>query len=453
MNDYELDFEINRVLKESTQAVPEVVSSRVDQTLLSVKKRKRVSRKAAIGVTAAAASLALLVGSSFVSPTIAKALTNTPLIGSVFEMIGDAGLQLSGQKGLATKLNQAAEDQGIRMTVTEVLYDGIRLAIGYTVEADHFVSSLDADMLINGEPIETLLSSSSSSKIGHNQYTGYMDYEADGTLPDQFKLTLKLNSIQQYSNETGWQTTKGSWKFQLPVSKLTEGISVHSFEELPPSATSGETTLSVKKVTMTPAVTAINVELDGKETAEELGFFIYDDKGRQLQSFGYRGDNLQSDDKNRYKSEYRIRFAPIEAIPDYFIIQPYNLDTSGKQLERSQITFNPLQQLPITLSQGDIGSITVTQIEFQPDKTVLHYKVEGSDPFAQASSFWLEDNYKQPISLLESTRLVDRSTYSFTQVYAPLPLDEIKGKSLYLAGWKLSAPDIREDLAVKIPLK
>ncbi|MGO4539558.1 DUF4179 domain-containing protein [Paenibacillus sp. 2TAB19] len=453
MNDHELDFELNRLLKESTQAVPEVVSSRVDQTLLSLKKRKRVPRKAAIGVTAAAASLALLVGSSFVSPTIAKALTNTPLIGSVFEMIGDAGLQLSGQKGLATKLNQAAEDQGIRMTVTEVLYDGIRLAIGYTVEADHFVSSLDADMLINGEPIETLLGSGGSSQIGDNQYTGYMDYEADGTLPDQFELTLKLNSIQHYSNETGWQTTKGSWKFRLPVSKLTEGISVRSFEESPPSATSGETTLSVKKVTMTPAVTAINVELDEKRTVEELGFFIYDDKGQQLQSFGYRGDNLHSDEQDRYKSEYRIRFAPIEAIPDYFIIQPYNLDTSGKSLERSEIAFDPRQQLPITLSQGEIGSISVTDAEFLPDKTILHYTVEGSDPFSQANSFWLEDANNQPITQLGGTRLADRSTYSFTQEYAPLSLDDMNGKSIYLAGWKLPLPDIREDLAIKIPLK
>ncbi|MDQ0063934.1 DUF4179 domain-containing protein [Paenibacillus harenae] len=452
MNDHEPDMELNRMLRQSYSPVPELVSSRVDETLLSLKKRNRLPRKAAVGVTAAVASLALLVGSSFVSPTIAGALTNTPLIGSVFEMVGDAGLQLSGQKGIATKLNQAAEDKGIRMTVTDVLYDGIRLAIGYTIEAEHFVTPSNAEMLINGEPVETLLGGGGSSEVGNNQYTGYLDYEADGTLPDQFELTLKLKGIQHYSNDTGWQTTKGSWNFRLPVSKLTEGITVRSFDETPPSATSGETTLSVKKVTMTPAITAINVELAEKSTVVERGFFVYDDKGQQLQYSGYRGYSDYSKELDLYKTEYRIHFSPIEALPEFLVIKPYKLDTSGKTLVKNQTAFDP-ELLPIALTQGGTGTVTITEAELLPDKTVLHFKVEGLDPFNQANSFWLEDGNGELLTKLGAPKLADRSTYSFTQEYAPLQLEDSSGKSMYLAGWKLPAPAIWDELAVKIPVK
>lgn len=453
MNDQELDMELNRILTESAPTVSELVRSRVDETLLALKKQKRFPRKAAIGVTAAAAALALLVGSSFVSPTIARALTNTPLIGSVFEMVGDAGLYLSGQKGLATKLNQAAEDKGIRMTVTEVLYDGIRLAIGYTIESDNYVASLNADALINGKPVETLLGGGGSSKVGDNQYTGYLDYEANGTLPDQFELTLRLKSLQQYTDEEGWQTKKGSWEFRLPVSKLTEGITVRSFEETPPSAASGDTILSVKKVTITPAITAINVEVAEQSTVVDRGFSVYDDKGQQLDYFSYRGESDYSKEQDRYKTEYLIRFAPIEALPEFLVIKPYKLDTSGKPLERNEVPFDPQQPLPVTFSQGEAGKVTITEADLLPDKMVLHFKVEGSDPYTQAGSFWLEDGNKQPLTQLGGTRLVDRSTYTFTQEYAPITPGNTNGISLYLAGWKLPAPAFSDELAVKIPIK
>lgn len=449
MNDHELDMALNRLLKQSSPPVPESVSSRVDQTLQSLKKRKRFPRKAAIGITAAAASLALLAGTSLVSPTIAKALSNTPIIGSVFEIIGDAGLQLSGQKGLVTKLNVAAEDQGVRMTVTDVLYDGIRLVIGYTIEAEHSAMPSNVDMLINGEPINTPLGGGGSSPYSEGFYTGYIDYEANGELPDQFELTLKLKSMQYYEEPAGMQFVNGAWNFKLPVSKLKEGITVHSFDPAL-QATSDNRTLAVNELTLTPAITALNVDLIEKSITENKGFFLYDDKGKQIQYYSYRGDLDYFEDKDLYKGIYNIRFAPFEDKPDYLVIKPYKFHTSIGQFSRKQTAFD-LGSLPVTLTQGEAGSVTITEVEQLPDKTVLHFQVEGSDPYNQAGSVWLEDGNGQPLTKLSSHMLVDRNTYSFTQEYQPLPSDD--ANRIHLVSWQLPAPEIWDELAVRIPLK
>jgi hypothetical protein len=82
--------------REKETSLPPIVKERMDQTLASLpEKHHRFSMRRA--AWSGAAAVALLIGGTiaagFVSPTMAQALKRIPLIGTVFETVGDYGLK------------------------------------------------------------------------------------------------------------------------------------------------------------------------------------------------------------------------------------------------------------------------------------------------------------------------------------------------------------------------
>ncbi len=58
------------------------------------------------------------IGLGFVSPRVAQALRQVPLIGSIFELAGDPGMKNASTNGFATPVNETVTDAGISITVT-----------------------------------------------------------------------------------------------------------------------------------------------------------------------------------------------------------------------------------------------------------------------------------------------------------------------------------------------
>ncbi|MUT68005.1 DUF4179 domain-containing protein [Paenibacillus sp. NEAU-GSW1] len=457
MDNNELDIELRGVLQKTASPVPDAIRLRIDETLLSLNPQKGRSKRSrsitAKGLVAAAALFLLLASTSLFSPIMAQALSDAPIIGSVFQAIGDAGIRLSDEKGLVTKLNEAAEDQGIEMTITEVLYDGIRLSIGYRIRTEDDLRPGEVELRINGKEPSSY-SSSGNWYQTEDGYSGILTYDANDKWPKRFNLTIHLKSMDNFTRVkegSGVGVIKGSWKFKLPVRKLKEGLTVRTFDEDPPSTSFGEKQIAVTGVILTPAVTAISLNLtapDG-DSPFDSRYFVYDDQGRQLESFGSSSTSEAYKEGEAHTTKVWVHAAPLQSVPKYLTLKPYNAGygSSPATLSKTPVIRN---QLPVTIQQGEAGTITVTEIEVLSDKTKVYYYVEGSDPYRQAYSLMLEDSdgnsYAHPDSL--PTAATGKS-YAFVQDFLPVAAD----KSLVLVTAELPAPKIFEELAIQIPLK
>ena len=85
----------------------------------------------------------LIIGSAFVSPAMAKVLSNIPGFNSVFEFAGDRGLKIASEKGLSDTIEQTVTDQNISLTFQDVFFDGTRLSLGYIQENARYLGELD----------------------------------------------------------------------------------------------------------------------------------------------------------------------------------------------------------------------------------------------------------------------------------------------------------------------
>ena len=75
----------------------------------------------------------LISSSAFVSPAFANTLKSIPVIGSIFTIIGDKGLQEVEKSGLSKSTNEEISVGDSTFKITDVIYDGSRLSIGYII--------------------------------------------------------------------------------------------------------------------------------------------------------------------------------------------------------------------------------------------------------------------------------------------------------------------------------
>jgi len=458
MNDSWIDEELGRLLKLEGIATPPLVRARVDETLasLSLPTGRRVWRKVGYASIAACVAFGGIVGASLVNPDIAKAFRSLPILGSVFEMLGDDGIRQSGKAGLSSRSSVTAEDQGIAMTITEVLYDGVRLSVGYVIEGGGDLRPERPEMIVNGKPVN--FSAGARSEKAKEINVGLIDYKPTDLLPDQFTLKLEYRKMQDWESKADGipQTIKGDWTFTIPVKKLTDGVSVYAFgDQDAPRIQSQDVTLTAKKVTFSPATTSVEVDMIEPAALEQIPFRqntfqLLDDRGVLLQYISSSGSSQGNDGDKLRLTEHRLEFAPIGRIPEYLIIRPYSIqfEAGGQQPVYHTAPLNQ-QQLPVTLSQGVVGKLTVSRIEFMADETELYYDIEGSNPYEQAYTVWLEDDsgnkYKNTMPQLIQA---EPGRYQFVMKLPPIDAQ----KRLTLSTIELKAPEIDNQLELKIPI-
>ncbi|RXZ82620.1 DUF4179 domain-containing protein [Paenibacillaceae bacterium] len=466
MNEHWEDKELIHKLQQRSEAVPPAISLRVDETLASLRRKPRFLRKAVYSGAAACIIFIGIAGANIVSPHMVQALKNVPVLGSAFEMIGDVGLQLSSRMGLASKVNETATDQGITMTITEVLYDGIRLSIGYIIETSHDLRPDGEILFVNGKKVG-FSSGGSGLPVNDQLYTGVLSYELRDTPLDHFNLILQFDHMVDWGIADQPQQIQGIWRFNLPVAKLKEGIRVHTFDQ-PPTARHLNKTIRVNKVTLTPAVTAIELDEfesvtsehnnaaqgDGLELLQQLqteSYQVFDDKGLLLQNLGDSGHGTTRDGDKEHLTKRRISLAPLSSPPEYLLIRPVihsrqvGTDKGFTYIEDTM----DVTKLPLTLSQGKAGQVTITNIEFREDQTLLQFRVEGDDPYRQAGSVWLTDQHGKPFmrSIVDLVA-VKGEPYTFSQKFPPIDSQQLlKVKTI-----AIDPPEIVSELELRIPL-
>lgn len=314
------------------------IMSRLDTDPLLVEassKTRRITtvRSIATSIAAAAVAFVLLIGVSFLSPTVAESMRHMPGVSSLFRLAGDLGLQAADEKGLITSSSQSVTHHGLTLSIPVAAYDGLRVAVGIersglselqeSSSRNTLMESLsDIQLLIDGKSIGDYAYNQHSVGIitvpGENENSAILMFsdmrEQEGkSLPDKFDLTVKLtvSGIQE------------PYQMTIPVSMQTKD----SVTMNPNISKSGSPlTITYNKIELTPITTSLAARLTVSQgsplTAQDfdlVGFEICDDKGRTVKLLN--GSGLHED--NGKTILFNLLYQPYDPIPASITIKPY----------------------------------------------------------------------------------------------------------------------------------
>ncbi|AIQ39195.1 DUF4179 domain-containing protein [Paenibacillus sp. FSL R7-0297] len=258
----------------------EQIMNRIEH--MEIKRGSKLFKK-----TLAAACVAVMIGlgtvtAGFISPVWADTLSQFPVFSSIFKHMEDPGLKLAAEKGLTTSPNMSVTKDGVTLSVTEVFYDGARLAIGFeragimdervlaeitdfkTHDFDQSTKGLlglPVVTQVSGEPIN--FGSSSTGDVHGQPHTLLLELNNlrnTAALGDEFKVDIQVPVAQ----------IAEPFEFQVTVKKVTEGVI-----NLTPGqgASKGSFQYTVKSLDITPATLRLIVTSEGEvpASAEQTG--------------------------------------------------------------------------------------------------------------------------------------------------------------------------------------
>ncbi|WP_019156393.1 DUF4179 domain-containing protein [Robertmurraya massiliosenegalensis] len=247
----------------------------IQRAEIKVKKKNHLLR---ILPAAAVLFLTTVITLGFSFPSFAEKL---PVIGNIFKLFEDNDREYIFEEydSYTTKLDITEESNGVRITLTEAVYDGENITIAYMIDSEH---DLGEEPIIESDPnyFKELHGQTSGTqltkKLDEHKYAGiYTVNILNGNRPDSINFTLEGISI--FSLEDRKNQTEGNWSFNFTLDKVESDI--QKFEN---RVTKGEgMEVELKNMTTTPISTSFyfNQSVDRKVWREEklsAVFFDYE---------------------------------------------------------------------------------------------------------------------------------------------------------------------------------
>ena len=286
--------------------IDNIIDSAIDKAVEDKLKLKKKNKRKVIGTVAASLGLFLTLG--ITSPAFAS---NIPVIGSVFEEIQDK-IGFSGRyTNYATGVNQTVYDNGIGMTLSEILCDGQSLYVTYVVESeepfkytkykydpvrDYDITEETANRIVGTQLLDESYSkvSFSNNQLDNTGVAGlegrYIDdhtfvgverynlYELFTEIPDEFEFEVKYKRLVgiPWRDTEKDQVFKGNWNFKVPVKvdkSITEEIIIDNIND---------DGLGVSKIMITPF--EIRIETVHNKNEAPLSYYTHakDENGDSL---------------------------------------------------------------------------------------------------------------------------------------------------------------------------
>lgn len=92
---------------------------------------KRIWKK--YGLISAVLAFVFIIGIGFASPALAQ---DIPIISNVFEYLNSKNIVGDEYVKYSENVNQSKTDNGITLSIEDVVYDGVNLSIGYVVKSE-----------------------------------------------------------------------------------------------------------------------------------------------------------------------------------------------------------------------------------------------------------------------------------------------------------------------------
>lgn len=326
MTTFKWEQELRQEGQARLQPVPEPIRTRQDDVYASLADlpapgagtRRRQTRKAIARTAGAAAAAAIigLMGSAYVSPVMAKSLKAWPVVGSIFEMTDDLGLQTADVRGLAAEPGVKVTHDGITLGIPQVMYDGIRLSLavqregrelpgglsevnrtgeGENAELVYPVGSIkDFEVFIDGTSLKAMKGEQRPSMVAkpssdpHSmlfELTSFSNQNAEAWMPDRFTLTAKFTM----------EGVAEPFVLELPVEKNAARLILPAAEE----RTADGIKLTLEQLKFTPVSTAVMMRIEQTASSSPLKPAnliqeLWDDQGRPVQlvsGLGLSGDD------------------------------------------------------------------------------------------------------------------------------------------------------------------
>lgn len=410
----------------------------IAQTVSGTKMKKPKKRILMYSMSAAVVGFGLFIGSAMISPAMAKVASHIPIVGTFFNDVGDEGLKVAGQKGLTQFVDQSAKDNGITLTINEIFYDGTRLTIGFTQESLLPLGEMERPVIeVDGKEIN-FSSGSSGEFVTPQKYKGVVDITPTEELPEEFKMKIRIDAVGM---------VPGNWTFKFPVRqsnevkviKLSEVIKLKGAE------------LNVNSLKIGPAGTVLNMKViaeSGKLDPNSLEFYLIDDKGSVINFLNGRA-NGETVDGKEYAALQRL-YEPLDDSVRRVKVIPYRIEFPLEDLKEESIKLDNIQ-LPFTMSQGELGEIIITDIDYTENRTIVYYDVKSEAIFdnnASMNPLWIEDSNGKKLILDEKPFAERIKDQSFKKEF-----DTGKKKGLMLKTRHQPLPEMFEGFEIEIPEK
>lgn len=383
-----------------------------------------------------------------------QVLAAIPIINSLFSVFGDEGQKRAVEKNEVQHINQTVEDNGVKITFNEILYDGARISAAYTIEATsgkYKGKNLDIflfNMKVDGKDVKEygFSGGSNNKKIG-NKYLKVQNIDLKKALPDKFTLNLTIQELLPV-DDVSHKTIKGNWMFSLPVKRIGE-----TYEYNPTvlkKTDLGE--LRVKKIIFAPSGTQLEMEYKRPESLIRktpfISFRVFDSNKKEMKK-------VSSGNSYRYKNgigtgESKIIFEPLKKVPDYIKIQPYFDGRNDLKINKIKITEN----LPIFLPQGENSGILINKIVKKQREVWVYFDVKGDFVELRKKLFTLikgKDRTPESVIKSEGDLNNDRRKNQIIKFKTPYSEDlNFFSSSIYVPKiineWEMKIPINKEEL-------
>lgn len=324
---------LNRSL--SDQIMNKIGVEEMSRTGRTQEKHAGRGKKVAVAAAIAAVLGGSVVGSGFVSPAMAGALSKIPGFGVIYNGTQEAAVEAARTSGLLQEPGLRVTHDGITLELDSVVYDGTRLSVvleregaeldnvalpskyrdsaaqpkGYIVD----LANEGIVMLADGRPIP--MNSGHFGDVPYGQDKRFKAELKQLHLPDQFELTLQ-------AKVTGVEET---FEFKVPVQTNDQTI------VLKPNVTQtdGEFSYAVKELHVSPLTNRLVIDSQGAvpQTEDQSGpyhaskvyYELVDDQGNEVKQIvtGFFNERPGTED---HTDEL---YAPFANTPKSITVKPY----------------------------------------------------------------------------------------------------------------------------------
>ncbi len=356
------------------------VFNKIEECKEQPKRKNKVKAAAAYILTPVALAI-LIVAIMLQTPMKQEVVTALPFLQTYFSKYGDEGHKKAVKESKVQVINQSSVSEGVRITIHEVLYDGARISVAYSLEPEaedlkgKLLDIFLFDIKVNGEKVREYGLSGGVEDTQGDQVIQVQNLEIKQDLPDQFTLGFDIQELL-VSNPEKMESEyiKGEWGFSFPVKRVGE---VYTFQ---PNSSKNTELGEIKVNNIAFAPSGVLLEIERKQPSERINngrmidYKLFDEKGNEIKLIGGSSDSFRYKDGLGTGKGERL-YSPVESIPESITLKPYYRFFDPDLIK--EYTAAITGELPLYLPQGEEGGIVVNKIERKTDEVWVHFDVVG----------------------------------------------------------------------------
>ncbi|EJS73139.1 MULTISPECIES: DUF4179 domain-containing protein [Bacillus] len=262
-----------------------------------------------------------LLGSGFISPTMAKTLSSVPVIGSIYAQFNDIASDKIEKDELATSIERQDNHSGLTMNVKEAVYDGGRLVVTVEYKGENPISKSNEEkagfsyVTINGKEVRAAIGSTSQKSKGQNTIIEQHEFTLANYGEFGDKIDVSVHGKDLFGQIGTWNVAFPLTKVESEIRKFTPNIKTLTKDNL--------YALIVDQVTFSSLSTRIDLtfdypkEMEANDSWPALDYTVTDDEGRI-----YEGVSLQVGSTGLYGHHIVLALPPMDNPPKSLTIEP-----------------------------------------------------------------------------------------------------------------------------------